>query len=235
MNSSASLYRNYIGKSPVRCHTIYIKDPASAISHFIGAILSLGASVPLLIKAAQTGKIVCVISMLIYALSLVALYSASTAYHTIPSGHKYEKTLKKLDHMMIFVLISGSYTPVCLLSLSKPIGYILLCAVWGISLLGMCFKYFWVCCPKWISSVLYIALGWACIFAFPELYASVEIGCFLWLLAGGVIYTLGGIVYALRISSFEKRHVNFGFHEIFHLFVMAGSFCHYIVMYVYLI
>ena len=172
--------------------------------------------------------------MIIYSISLVALYSASTAYHTIPAGHPYEETLKKLDHMMIFVLIAGSYTSMPL-SNSGMTGYILLAVVWIIALLGMGFKYFWVYCPKWISSVLYIALGWACVFAFPQLLNTLSIGCFLWLLAGGLIYTAGGVIYALKLSAFENRHINFGCHEIFHLFVMAGSFCHYIVMYVYLL
>ena len=137
--------------------------------------------------------------------------------------------------MMIFVLIAGSYTPVCLLAIPGMTGYILLAVVWIIALLGMCFKYFWVYCPKWISSVLYIALGWACVFAFPQLLNTLSTGCFLWLLAGGLIYTAGGVIYALKLSAFENRHINFGCHEIFHLFVMAGSFCHYIVMYVYLL
>lgn len=246
MDTSAALYTGAANKRSClldanrtnnleKRHTFYIKDPASAITHFIGAIFSLGASAPLLIKAAQTGNPVSVIAMAIYAFSLAALYLASTAYHTIPAGHRFEATLKKLDHMMIFVLIAGSYTPVCLLALPNPTGTILLTAVWGISLLGMGFKYFWVYCPKWISSVFYIALGWACIFAFPQLFSTLSRSCFLWLLAGGLIYTAGGVIYALKLSAFEKRHVNFGCHEIFHLFVMAGSFCHYIVMYVYLL
>ena len=137
--------------------------------------------------------------------------------------------------MMIFVLIAGSYTPVCLLAIPGMTGYILLAVVWIIALLGMGFKYFWVYCPKWISSVLYIAHGWACVVAFPQLLNTLSIGCFLWLLAGGLIYTAGGVIYALKLSAFENRHINFGCHEIFHLFVMAGSFCHYIVMYVYLL
>lgn len=137
--------------------------------------------------------------------------------------------------MMIFVLIAGSYTPVCLLAIPGMTGYILLAVVWIIALLGMGFKYFWVYCPKWISSVLYIALGWACVFAFPQLLNTLSTGCFLWLLAGGLIYTAGGVIYALKLSAFENRHINFGCHEIFHLFVMVGSFCHYIVMYVYLL
>lgn len=189
MNTSTAYYsgaesisNKKFANNQARRHTLYIKDPASAITHFIGAIFSLGASSPLLIKAAQTHQPVNIIAMIIYSISLVALYSASTAYHTIPAGHPYEETLKKLDHMMIFVLIAGSYTPVCLLAIPGMTGYILLAVVWIIALLGMGFKYFWVYCPKWISSVLYIALGWACVFAFPQLLNTLSIGCFLWLL-----------------------------------------------------
>ena len=204
MNTSTAYYsgaesisNKKLANNQARRHTLYIKDPASAITHFIGAIFSLGASSPLLIKAAQTHQPVNIIAMIIYSISLVALYSASTAYHTIPAGHPYEETLKKLDHMMIFVLIAGSYTPVCLLAIPGMTGYILLAVVWIIALLGMGFKYFWVYCPKWISSVLYIALGWACVFAFPQLLNTLSTGCFLWLLAGGLIFTAGGGIYAL--------------------------------------
>lgn len=234
MNTSAACY-SAGACTPVRRHTLYIKDPASAITHFIAAVFSLGASAPLLIKAAQTRNVKAIAAMAVYAFSLVALYAASTAYHTIAAGHPREQLLKKLDHMMIFILIAGSYTPVCLLALQNPTGSILLTVIWGIALLGMSFKFFWVYCPRWISSVLYIAMGWACIFAFPQLFHSISRGCFLWLLLGGLIYTAGGVIYALKLPGFERRHVNFGCHEIFHLFVMAGSFCHYIVMYVYLL
>ena len=136
MNTSTAYYsgaesisNKKFANNQARRHTLYIKDPASAITHFIGAIFSLGASSPLLIKAAQTHQPVNIIAMIIYSISLVALYSASTAYHTIPAGHPYEETLKKLDHMMIFVLIAGSYTPVCLLAIPGMTGYILLAVV----------------------------------------------------------------------------------------------------------
>lgn len=234
MNTTrAALFTNSC--APAKIHTIYIKDPASAITHFIAAVFSFGASAPLLIKAAQTGSPTALIAMAVYSLSLLALYSASTAYHTISPGHQYEPLLKKLDHMMIFILIAGSYTPVCLLAIPGPAGCLLLTVIWGIALAGMSFKFFWVYCPRWISSVLYIAMGWACIFAFPQLLSSLNRSGFLWLLWGGLLYTAGGVIYALKLPGFERRHVNFGCHEIFHLFVMAGSFCHYITMYVYLL
>ena len=231
MNMSAASRQPY----PIRRHTLYIKDPASAISHFIGAIGFAWASIPLIIKAAQSGQPLALLSMTIYAFSLIALYAASTAYHTIPAAHPRETLLKKIDHIMIFVLIAGSYTPVCLLALPRLSGGILLAVIWGCTILGACSMLFFVFCPKWVSSVLYIAMGWACIFALPQLLACLSPACFGWLLAGGLFYTVGGVIYALKRPSFEQRHPNFGMHEIFHLFVMAGSLCHYIVMYVFLL
>lgn len=136
---------------------------------------------------------------------------------------------------MISVLIAGSYTPVCLLVLKGRLGIILLSIVWGIAIAGILIKAFWVYCPKWVSSVLYIGMGWTCVLAFTQLLDSLSPGAFGWLLAGGIIYTVGGVIYALKLPLFNSRHKNFGSHEIFHLFVMAGSACHFIVMYVYLL
>ena len=241
MNTSTAYYsgaesisNKKFANNQARRHTLYIKDPASAITHFIGAIFSLGASSPLLIKAAQTHQPVNIIAMIIYSISLVALYSASTAYHTIPAGHPYEETLKKLDHMMIFVLIAGSYTPICLIVLKGPVGYFLFALVWAIALIGIIVKICWITCPKWFSSVLYISMGWVCVLAFTQIVNSLSPAAFGWLLAGGIIYTVGGIIYALKVPLFDAKHKNFGSHEIFHLFVMAGSACHFILMYVYI-
>ena len=133
--------------------------------------------------------------------------------------------------MMISVLIAGTYTPVCLISLPKNVGYPLLAIVWGIAILGIVLKAFWVTCPKWVSSVLYIGMGWTCVLAFTQLLNSLSRASFMWLLAGGLIYTIGGVIYALKLPIFNSKHKNFGSHEIFHLFVMGGSICHFVVMY----
>ena len=140
MNMSAASRQPY----PIRRHTLYIKDPASAISHFIGAIGFAWASIPLIIKAAQSGQPLALLSMTIYSFSLIALYAASTAYHTIPAAHPRETLLKKIDHIMIFVLIAGSYTPVCLLALPRLSGGILLAVIWGCTILGACSMLFFV-------------------------------------------------------------------------------------------
>jgi len=132
---------------------------------------------------------------------------------------------------MIFVLIAGSYTPVCLIVLGGKIGYTLLAVVWGIALAGMLIKALWITCPKWFSSVIYIAMGWVCVAVFGQLLSTLPREAFLWLLGGGVIYTIGGVIYALKLPIFNAKHVNFGSHEVFHLFVMGGSICHFIFMY----
>lgn len=213
----------------------HIKDPGSAITHFIGMLMAIFAAVPLLIKAAHEPGHLYLTALTIYAASLILLYAASTTYHTVDVSEKVNTILKKIDHMMISVLIAGTYTPICLLVLDRKTGIPLLLLVWGIAIAGILIKAFWVYCPKWFSSVLYIGMGWTCVLAFTQILNTLSPAAFGWLLAGGIIYTIGGIIYALKLPIFNNRHKNFGSHEIFHLFVMAGSTCHFIVMYAYLL
>lgn len=210
---------------------IKIKDPGSAITHFIGMIMAIFAATPLLIKAAREPDMVHVVSLSIFIGSMILLYAASTTYHTLDISEKWNKILKKIDHMMIFILIAGSYTPVCLIVLGGKTGLGLFTLVWGIALAGIIIKAFWINCPKWFSSILYIAMGWVCVLAFTQIITSLSAQAFGWLLAGGIIYTIGGIIYALKLPIFNSRHKNFGSHEIFHLFVMGGSVCHFVMMY----
>lgn len=213
----------------------HIKEPGSAITHFIGMLMAIFAAVPLLIKAAHEPSRIYVISLAIYAASLILLYAASTTYHTFDISKKVNTILKKIDHMMISVLIAGSYTPVCLIVLKGKTGIILLAIVWAIAIAGILIKAFWVYCPKWVSSVLYIGMGWTCVLAFTQILNNMSPAAFGWLLAGGIIYTVGGVIYALKLPIFNSRHKNFGSHEIFHLFVMGGSACHFVVMYAFLL
>ena len=213
----------------------HIKEPGSAITHFIGMLMAIFAAVPLLIKAAHEPSRIYIISLTIYAASLILLYAASTTYHTFDISAKVNTVLKKIDHMMISVLIAGSYTPVCLIVLKGKTGIILLSIVWAIAVAGILIKAFWVYCPKWVSSVLYIGMGWTCVLAFTQILNNMSPAAFGWLLAGGIIYTAGGFIYALKLPLFNNRHKNFGSHEIFHLFVMGGSACHFVVMYAFLL
>ena len=212
-----------------------LKEPGSAITHFIGMLMAIFAAVPLLIKAANEPGRIYIISLTIYAASLILLYAASTTYHTFDISEKVNTVLKKIDHMMISILIAGSYTPVCLIVLKGRTGIILLSIVWGIAIIGILIKAFWVYCPKWVSSVLYIGMGWTCVLAFTQILNNMSPAAFGWLLAGGIIYTVGGVIYALKLPIFNSRHKNFGSHEIFHLFVMGGSACHFVVMYAFLL
>ena len=136
--------------------------------------------------------------------------------------------------MMIFIMIAGSYTPVCLIALHNRIGYILCGLVWTIAIVGILLKALWINCPKWVSSVLYIGMGWLCVLAFAPVFHALPRAGFNWLLAGGIIYTIGGIIYGLKLPIFNARHKNFGSHEIFHVFIMLGSACHFIVMYFFI-
>lgn len=210
-----------------------IREPGSAITHFIAMLLAVAASVPLLLKAGMSSGMRCTVAMGIFMCSMILLYGASTMYHSVNVSDKILKVFRKIDHMMIFVLIAGSYTPVCLIVLGGREGYTLLSVVWGVAAVGMLIKACWVTCPKWFSSIIYIAMGWICLAVFGTLWDTLPRGAFLWLLAGGIIYTAGGVIYALKLPIFNSRHKYFGSHEIFHLFVMGGSVCHFVFMYLY--
>lgn len=210
---------------------LQIKDPGSAITHFIACILAIAGVAPLLIKAAREPGVLHIVAMAIFILSMILLYAASTIYHTLDINENVNRRLRKMDHMMIFLLIAGSYTPICLLVLDKKTGILLCAAVWTVAVIGMIVKACWITCPKWFSSILYIGMGWLCVFAFKGIFEGLSAPAFGWLLAGGIIYTLGGVIYALKLPIFNEKHKNFGSHEIFHLFVMGGSICHFIVMY----
>ena len=213
---------------------ITIREPGSALTHFIAMLLALCAAVPLLVRAAVHSGVKSLTAMTVFMISMVLLYAASTIYHSVNCSGRVLRIFRKMDHMMIFILIAGTYTPVCLLTLPKPSGLMLLAAVWGIALVGIFIKGFWITCPKWFSSVLYIAMGWSCLSVLGQLFSLLPLHALLWLLAGGLIYTAGGIIYALRLPLFDARHPMFGLHEIFHLFVMAGSLCHFVFMFCYL-
>lgn len=211
-----------------------IREPGSAITHFIGMISAIIATAPLLLKAHRASNPVNMSAMTIFIVSMILLYGASTAYHSVMLPDKFIRIFRKVDHMMIFILIAGSYTPVCLIVLGGKLGNMLLSIVWSIAIVGIFIKAFWITCPKWFSSALYIAMGWTCLLAFTQIRNALAPDAFFWLVAGGVIYTVGGIIYALKLPLFNRRHKAFGSHEIFHLFVMGGSICHFIFMYQFL-
>lgn len=208
-----------------------LRDPASALTHLAGLVMTLLAAPPLLHRA-QGGQ---VWPMAAFLCGMALLYAASTAYHWLRLSPAGTLCLQRIDHMMIFLLIAGSYTPICLLVLPHTAGLILFSVIWGAALSGMVVKFFFVGCPKWVSSALYLVLGWACLPVIAVLWRALPRGGFALLLAGGVFYSVGAVIYALKLPGFNARHPHFPSHAVFHLFVLAGSACHYALMYGYLV
>ena len=207
-----------------------VKDPISALTHFIGFIGAVVASPFLLVKASCDGiSLPLQFGLTVFGLSMILLYGASTAYHTFILPSRPARILKKTDHMSIFVLIAGTYTPLCI-SMPEKTGKPLLLAIWLIALGGIILKAAWVYCPKYVSSLIYISMGWLALFRIVSIYEFLGIGGFSWLIAGGIMYTIGGIIYARKIV-FNK---DWGNHEIFHLFVLLGTICHFILILVYI-
>jgi channel protein, hemolysin III family len=231
--NNTSVLRIECSKKEEYIMQITIREPGSAITHFIAMMMAVFATVPLLVKAGIQSGWENFLAMAIFMGSMILLYGASATYHSVDLTGRSLRVFRKLDHMMIFVLIAGSYTPVCLIVLGGKLGYTLLALVWGIAAVGMLIKACWITCPKWFSSVIYIAMGWVCVLVFGPLLKTLSVPAFLWLLAGGIIYTVGGVIYALKLPIFNAKHKFFGSHEVFHLFVMGGSICHFIFMYLY--
>ena len=211
-----------------------LKDPGSAITHGIAVLLTVGAAVPLIVFAAQRASLMGLLAMIVFAVSMLLLYSASTAYHALNISEKMNCLLRRIDHMMIFALIAGSYTPICLVAMQNRSGYLLCLAVWAVAMLGIVVSALRKGINRVFDAVVYIGMGWLCLTAFPQILRALTTCQFIWLLIGGIIYTIGGVIYALKLPLFNARHRHFGSHEIFHLFVMAGSACHFVTMYMLL-
>lgn len=212
------------------------RDYYSALSHFVGFLTSIAASFPLLVKAAAAGcSLPELLSLCAFMGGAIALYGASAAYHTFEVGERQYLRLKRLDHSMIYLLIVGSYLPVCVFGLGDRGGMVLAGVVAVIGLLGILFTLCWVTCPKWLSSGIYIAMGWLSVVGLPRMVQTMTPVALFWLVLGGVLYTAGGVIYALRLPGLERRIPGFGAHELFHLFVLAGTLCHYLMVFFCLI
>ena len=212
------------------------RDYYSALSHFIGFLVSIAASFPLLVKASCAGcSLPELLSLCAFMGGAIALYGASTAYHSFQLDEAGYLRLKRLDHSRIYLLIVGSYLPVCTFGLWERGGMLLSAVVSAIALVGIAFTMFWVTCPKWLSSVIYIGLGWVSALALPKMIGVMAPMAIFWLVLGGVIYTVGGVIYALKLPGLEKKFPGFGAHELFHLFVLGGTLCHYVMVIGYLV
>lgn len=203
--------------------------PWSAITHGIGAVLAIVGTVLLLFRAVQIENVALVPLFLIYGLSMIGLYTASTLYHCLNTSPAGRIALRKYDHCSIYLLIAGSYTPICLTALKEHGGPVLLASVWGLAIVGLILTIAKLGIPRWLTSVIYLFMGWLAIFAIVPLRQALPPSGFFWLLAGGLAYTAGGILYAVKWPG--RNNPRFGCHEIFHLFILLGSILHFILMY----
>jgi hemolysin III len=202
-----------------------LREPVNGLTHLAGGVLASVGVVVLLVKAANAGRVDQIVAFGIFGLSLIALYTASALYHLLPLSPPGVARLRRVDHMMIFVLIAGTYTPFCLLALDGAWRVGLLILIWGLALCGVLLKLFWMGASRWISVALYLGMGWVAVIAAPALFQAVPRGGMAWVLGRGLAYSLGAIVYGLRRPNPWPRVL--GFHELWHLFVVVGSACHF--------
>lgn len=203
-----------------------LREPVSGLTHLGGAIAAfIGQIVLLVLASSGLEKLV---STLVYGLSLVGLFSASAAYHLVNAGPKVTAVLRKLDHSAIYLLIAGTYTPFCVNAFSGFYRWGLLAIVWGIAIAGIVVKLFYMGAPRWLSAVIYVSMGWLCLMAAGEMTTALTPFALGWLIAGGVIYTLGAVVYATKMFNFVPG--KFGFHEVWHIFVLLGALAHFVAV-----
>lgn len=204
--------------------------PWSAITHGVGAVLAMAGTAVLLCKAALLRLDPWhMVSFAIYGASMIALYTASTLYHCLNVKVAGRLALRKLDHCSIALLIAGSYTPICLTALRGAWGWAIFGVIWAMALCSCTLSLVWISSPRWLTSGVYLVMGWLAIFALYPLSQTLSAAGMAWLVAGGVLYTVGGVLYAVKWPG--RDNPRFGCHEIFHLFILAGSLCHFILMY----
>ena len=200
-----------------------LREPVSGLLHLAGAVLAGVGSVLLLTTVA--GRPDRLVAFGVFGGSLVALYGASALYHLLPLSPSGVARLRRVDHITIFGLIAGTYTPVCLLALDGGWRVGLLGAVWGLALCGVLLKLLWMDAPRWLSVALYLAMGWLAVIAGSAIFRAVPAGGVAWILGGGLVYSVGAVIYGLKRP--DPLPGVFGFHELWHLFVLAGSACHF--------
>lgn len=207
------------------------RQPVSGLTHLLTAVAALAGWAALLLGGGfqSFGRTA---ALSIYGLSLVLMFGASAAYHLSKAGPKGLIILRKLDHSAIFLLIAGSYTPICALRLAGFWRVGMLAVIWSLALVGIGVKIFIVEAPRWLTAGIYVVMGWLSVFAVRPLLAALPAGALLWLAAGGLIYTGGAVVYILKKPDFIPGV--FGFHEVWHIFVILAAIAHFIAIAVYI-
>jgi hemolysin III len=202
------------------------EEKTNIISHALGLVLSMVALVLMVIRASQNGNMLQLVSVSIFGASLIALYAASTFYHSAREA-SLRTRLRIIDHATIYVLIAGTYTPLTLIALGGPVGWVIFSVAWAMAFTGISLKVFFTGKFDLVSTMMYIFMGWIIVFAIKPLMDNMSSEGLFWLFAGGVAYTTGAIIYSIRKIRFN--------HAIFHLFVLLGSFCHFVSVYFYVL
>lgn len=210
---------------------IKLREPMNGFTHFIGVLLSIAGLVLILTRSAMPFTARHAVSFSIFGSAMILLYLFSTLYHWLNLKQSTLEVLRKIDHIMIFVFIAATYTPICLVTLGGGWGWSMFGSVWGVTVAGFVLKIFWLNAPRWLYTAIYLMMGWIIIIGIWPLVQSLAFGGIMWLIAGGVFYSIGAVIYGLKKP--DPWPGILGFHEIFHLFVLAGSFSHFWLMYLY--
>ena len=212
----------------------YLREPVNGFTHLAGAILSFIGLLALVIKTALQGhSTIALTAVIIFGISMILLYAASATYHLVVSIDKVISFLRRLDHAMIFLLIAGSYTPFCLIALKGVTGWVLFSIIITIAIVGISFKLIWFNCPRWLSTSIYVLMGWIAVFLMGPLKIALSTQGLLLLIIGGVFYTIGAVIYATKPNFLKSKYL--GFHEIFHIFIMLGTLTHFLCVFKYVI
>ncbi|CAM3845117.1 PAQR family membrane homeostasis protein TrhA [Mesobacillus zeae] len=212
----------------------FIREPINGFTHLAGAVLSFAGLLMMVAKAASSSASpMTMAAVVIFGLSLMLLYSASATYHMAVARDRVIGFLRRLDHSMIFILIAGTYAPYCLVSLEGKAGWIMFSIILGVAAAGVIFKMVWFKSPRWLSTALYIGMGWMIVFAASPLAGSLSTTGMALLVTGGILYTIGGIIYGIKPRFMKSKYM--GYHEIFHIFILLGSLSHFLSVYLYVL
>lgn len=203
-----------------------LREPVNSLTHWGGAILALIGLIALLIVGWSTPAKV--ISLAIYGVSLIFLFSASATYHMVRVKDKALEIFRKIDHSAIYALIAGTYTPFCVNALTGYWKWGMLITIWSLAIIGITIKVFYLNSPRWLNTVIYVIMGWISVAAAGQMLAALPTWVFVWLIIGGVIYTVGAVVYAAKLFNFKPGV--FGFHEVWHIFVLLAAIAHFIAV-----
>lgn len=203
----------------------FIREPVNSLTHFVGALLSVAGLVWLLVDALSGGPAWRAWPLAVFGGSMVLLFTASTLYHSLPVSERWIAVLRRMDHMSIFIFIAGTYTPFCVLVLGNALGWTLFGVVWGLAGAGLVMRLAWMNAPRWLYVLKYLVMGWIVVLVLPDVAKALPGGALTGMAVGGALYTVGALVYALRRPN--PFPGIFGFHEIWHFFVLGGAFAHF--------